>query len=858
MEAVRRIGMAPNVQSQSQAIQGQPALQIGSPISPGIGQQIIPSVAASAAVTPSIQQPRPSISNQAHPYASLNDRPATNNSDSVSAAARFNTTPAMLNGGGNTGSPYRNTADEFGFHSSRTQPTTLATTEVLQIGGSSTVAAGSSSGANRAVASDTSSNSGGHTANTNTSTPAARQRTSDRAPAPTANRLTVTNFNEDIPDEAASQAAAVAAAANARAHQRQTSLTVRPNPVAPAATVTSGSRSNGGWVPAEEEKRRLYERAVADVERVQGGLVSPPAVRPSFSATVCTCLCSDLLQQAGHVDAGRVMSSQEPVPMSPPPSSSKWPTAEEEKARLFNEAQAAARRMQGIDPPLTPPGTAAGGSSSGGLARNTSTTAPVSPQLTGAALYAQAMSSVNRHASAGHSSAGTPNRRFPTAEEEKAELRRYHEAKAAVERNQMAMQDAGPISEPPPTAPISYEALYGPGPPGSPTRQSKPPNGSANGYGVGMGMGMNSPPTFADAQSATSPMSAFDALSEKERLRKAYEAQDAMAAAAAVRSPASTVNNVPTYPTSAQAPAYSSAPSSAQRPMTPQGLATMSPTPMSAPLPGPGHASAISEKELLRLRYEAQDAAAASGPPYTPPMAQMANGASPGGPTPTPPPRTRGSPGGGSLRGALPNPRSPPLPPSSSASSPLSAAEEKARLRAMYDAQDNVNSSPSPPRSQTHTTPPPSQHPYAAAYAYTPPSPTPAHSMQPMYTNGNGMNGASVQRQGSMVAAGIPPPPPLAPRPPREYIEETREEDARTHAKLKAMDSDPNLRSYGNADDHSTDSSSPSRGTATVLADPHLSIKPFTPFTPGFDLSGGALHDGSRPPLPTKVGSYDQ
>ena len=287
--------MAPNVQSQSQAIQGQPAVQIGSPLSPGIGQQIIPAVAASAAVPASIQPPRPSITNQAHPYASLNDRPSTNNSDSISAAARFNTTPALLNGGGSTNSPYRNTADEFGFHSSRTQPTTLATTEVLQIGVSSATG-GSSSGANRTVASDTSSNSGGHTANTNTSTPAARQRTSDRPPAPTVNRLTVTNFNEDIPDEAASQAAAVAAAANARAHQRQTSLTVRPNPVAPAATVTSGSRSNGGWVPAEEEKRRLYERAVADVERVQGGLVSPPAVRPPFSMTVCACLCSDLPQ----------------------------------------------------------------------------------------------------------------------------------------------------------------------------------------------------------------------------------------------------------------------------------------------------------------------------------------------------------------------------------------------------------------------------------------------------------------------------------------------------------------------------------------------------------------------------------
>lgn len=181
----------------------------------------------------------------------------------------------------------------------------------------------------------------------------------------------------------------------------------------------------------------------------------------------------------------------------------------------------------------------------------------------------------------------------------------------------------------------------------------------------------------------------------------------------------------------------------------------------------------------------------------------MANGAA-GGFPPTPPPRTRNSPGGGSIRGALPNPRTQPLPPSSS--QPLSAAEEKARLRAMYEAQDSPqpHSTPSPP--------PPSQYgyvpqssPYSTPGMYSPPSPSP-HGMQPMMSNG--MNGANIHRQGSVTMPNIPPPPPLLPRPPREYIDETKEEDARTAARIQAMDN-------------------------------------------GFDVNG------SRPSLPTKVSTYD-
>ncbi|THH31104.1 hypothetical protein EUX98_g3066 [Antrodiella citrinella] len=789
VEAVRRIGLAASVQAQPQGIPG--SVILGPPTSPQtqIGQQIVPTTSP---ISPSATQPRPSLNN-VHPFQSLNERPGTANSDNLSSV-RFNTSPAMNGSAG--GSAYRNTADEFGFHSSAG----LAAAEVLQISGSAAAAVAASSASNsRPVASDTSSTSGG---NTNTTGTGLRARTSDRAGTSAANRLTVTNFADDMPEEAASQAAAVAAAAAQRSHQRQTSSTTRQNTL--QGGQGSSSRSNA-WLPAEEEKRRLYERAVADVERVQGGLGSPPPT--------------------GHTDAGRVIAANDiisPVASAPAgSSSSKWMTAEEEKARLFNDAQAAARRLQGIDPPSTPP--AAGGSSS-----NQPASAPMSPQLTGAALYAQAMAGVNRNASAGNSStANSSGRKFPTAEEEKAEMKRYNEAKAAVERSQYGIQD-GSTGEPPASAPISYEALYGPGSTAPSSKPSQQSNGHAamNGYA-------NSPRSFSGE--VTSPMSAFDALSEKDRLKKAYETQDAVAFAAALRSPAaSTINNVPMYPQSA-VPPYA-IPAASGRPVSPPGPPTTPPMQMQAPA---GPMSAISEKEQLRLRYEAQDASAAAVPPapYTPPMGQMANGGA-GGLPPTPPPRTRTSPGGGSLRGAgggslrgaLPNPRTQPNPPSSS-SQPLSAAEEKARLRAMYEAQDapQPHSTPSPP--------PPSQYGYVPQQSPPGVYSSPAYTSQPSGVNSNG--NAHLQRSDSVTMMNTPPPPPLAPRPPREYIDQTKEEDARTAAKIQAIDSVHGLVS-------------PNGNGTGIGAGPELTMNPFTPFTPGFDIA-----TPRPPPMPTKVSTYD-
>src|SRR6267154_3118403 len=125
---------------------------------------------------------------------------------------------------------------------------------------------------------------------------------------------------------------------------------------------------------------------------------------------------------------------------SPQVDPSRWATAEEEKIRLFTQAQNSARIVQGLAQDLNDSGRA-------GHARVSSRDSSrsfqqgVGPPVmsAGAALYSHAMASVHK------SSWGTPvktplppasqsskSSRLPTAAEEKAMLRRYHDATSAV------------------------------------------------------------------------------------------------------------------------------------------------------------------------------------------------------------------------------------------------------------------------------------------------------------------------------------------------------------------------------------------------------------------------------------------
>lgn len=339
-------------------------------------------------------------------------------------------------------------------------------------------------------------------------------------------------------------------------------------------------------------------------------------------------------------------------------------SAEEEKLRLFEQAQLAAQKTQGIPYTAPPPTHARNDSESSNRGQSSGSGKPTAA----ATLYAQAINAQGRSAGSPGPSASTPPRTKPTvpqyltADQEKAALRRYEEAKRAVDRTQTEFSsDVTPGS----SAPIAYESLF-PAAASSSSRPSAP----------------DQPPPF---NPSVIPQSH---LSEKERLRRAYEANDAAARARQNASP--------------------------------------TPPPLSPPSHGQ-YTSALEEKEALRRKFEERDNAQAKGAlvPQTPPR----NGSF--GPGTNSAERSSSSIRSPSAKATGSRPT--PLPPTAGASSVLTAAEEKALLRAKLESRD----------AQTNRRP---------------------------AINGN-----------HNLSAPLAPttPPPLMPRPPVEYIKETQEEDAR-------------------------------------------------------------------------------
>ena len=351
-------------------------------------------------------------------------------------------------------------------------------------------------------------------------------------------------------------------------------------------------------------------------------------------------------------------------------------SAAEEK---FLQAQAAVQKTQGLPYMAPPPPThVRSESDSSNRGQPSSSGKPTAA----AALYAQAISAQNRPTAGptGSPSASSPSRPKPgvpqylTAEQEKAALRRYEEAKRAVDRTQNSEfpSDVTPATP----APIAYESLF----PVAASSSSRP---SAT----------DQPPPFNP--SSVIPQSH---LSEKERLRRAYEASDAAARAR-------------------------------QNPSPP-------PPPLLSPPSHNQYTSALEEKEALRKKFEERDNAQAKGAMATQTLPRDGGGGG-GGFVPSTPERSPSS--GRSPRGSRPTP----LPPSASTTSRvLSAAEEKALLRAKLEARDaqsaaNNNNNQKP-----------------------------------------GINGSSYNNNLNSSSSPITPPP-LMPRPPVEYIKETQEEDAR-------------------------------------------------------------------------------
>ncbi|KIJ59700.1 hypothetical protein HYDPIDRAFT_177738 [Hydnomerulius pinastri MD-312] len=480
-------------------------------------------------------------------------------------------------------------------------------------------------------------------------------------------------------------------------------------PRASPGTPPSAGRPGKSWPTAEDEKKQLYENAVARVQKVQG-----------TAAVVSTTSLNET----------RV-----------------WPTAEDEKVRLYDKAQATAKRTQayGAYSPSIHSRSSSEANASVARDKPSSSAIPGSsagpgPAISaGAALYQQAVSSMakasnpNSNASAGASSRTPPSPpssgsgtrsipHYPSAEEEKAALKRYHDAKLAVDRNQNTQYASR--EAPAGAAPISYDTLY-------------PQNTGGGAGGSSQAGGSDMPPPFESGSAGGQPQY----VNEKERLRRQYEAQDA--AALAQQGSSVQLHSIPSY--TAQTPAYD------------------------APPPPMEGGSGLSEKEILRRRYEEQDAAAFAQQQMSPPQ--------------PPPPRVNGT-------------RAPPVPPVANGFRPLTAAEEKAQLNARYAAEERA-----------------------------------ANGM----SNGNGFaphpyaNGAS--------SSAPPPPPPLMPRPPVEYIHETQQEDLRGRF-YDAAGVDEGLDGL------------PSMHSSPSLLNPHIDIRPFTPFDAGFGYESGTPSVHGRPPPP--------
>jgi hypothetical protein len=339
------------------------------------------------------------------------------------------------------------------------------------------------------------------------------------------------------------------------------------------------------------------------------------------------------------VSVPKPVAETRPATTSRPAWNTPWPTAEEEKLRLFNAAQATARKTQALTQTTSfharsgsdgvgrsgsasaskPEGSSsvtpftaysssskvAGGSSSSANRNNTSTSAPQYAMEAGGS-----SSSSNRPTATPQYPAKVPQ--YPTAEEEKAALKRYQDAKSAVDRTHGLSPGDGPSAP----EPISYDALY---PSASSSSRTAPATTSNS----------DLPPPF-DATTTTS------ALPEKERLRRAYDAQDA-----AALSRQATI-------TSPGAPGTYNYRNVSPPPFTNGGP--------SASGSGSG-SSTLNNGRVPALRSGSQ----------------------------------RGPPGGGGSR-------PPPAAPVASGSRVLSAAEEKAMLKAKYDAEDRTtNGSATPP-----------------------------------------------------------------------------------------------------------------------------------------------------------------
>jgi hypothetical protein len=383
-------------------------------------------------------------------------------------------------------------------------------------------------------------------------------------------------------------------------------------------------------------------------------------------------------------------------------------------------------------------------------------------------------SSMRGGGAGGSTSSAIPQ--YPSAEDEKAAMRRYHEAMEAVNRTH-----AGYAQED-----DDLESMYASG---SDSRAYMSP-------AIAAVAPRDDPPPFEGPSSSAMPASA---MMEKEKLRQRYAAEEAAAAAVAATAtiPAAAARADP-------ARSYTSSPQTQPRPLSPPGYSySTHSSPVASGSSGNNYPR-YNEKEALQRFFANQDAAAlANGRPSSPPQPPAPRSAS-GHMSPVM--------GGGQSQRS----RSPPLPPvGGPGMQPLTAAQEKALLKAKMDAEAFQAQALQEQQRQQ-------QQQQQQSYQQWPQPQVQQENQTPDFSS-------------------IPPPPPLMPRPPAEYIRETQEED---------MDVRQSLTMDGRRNNNNANGS----------ANGHIELQPFTPFSEGF--SGPAANGAAggsrqpRPPLPPKV-PYD-
>ncbi|CAE6417009.1 unnamed protein product, partial [Rhizoctonia solani] len=526
-------------------------------------------------------------------------------------------------------------------------------------------------------------------------------------------------------------------------------------------------QSQSQWPSAADEKRMLFERARAAAEHTQAQATLPPQEtapnsypRSSPPPTQIYSEEQQVLSPTSMLSPGNGFAGG-----FSPALSGLTPAGNKSGAELFAAGLAAMGRQSMYPTPAptaapqtTPSPQPSYGSGSGSSAPYGGSSS--NPQYGGASSstlpYAGNGSSSTAYVSASGSAPSygdnlshspSQSKRFPSAADEKAALA-YKAAKQRVDqaRANESAYDSSP--GPSPTVP-GYDSIYGKPatpPPTRPLSIRRSPQAATA-----------SPPAFtSDLPPGFTPnpgpaASALSALEEKARLRRQYEEQDALSTSGSRLSP----NAGPPPPASPPPPAFSP-------PETNSGYGT----------------SAQDEKERMRLMYAEQDAAVRTR------ERRATNDSGKRAALPAPPPAPNGLPP--PFAGGFVNPNT---------MKPLSAAEEKARLRAQYEAEVNGSAG-----AGSSYEPPPPDYGLAPSRQATITSP-PARSatLTPSnFSDGGSSMGATIQRDPSIswgkrraahtpappgeqssssAFVAPPPPPPLLPKPPASYIKETLEAD---------------------------------------------------------------------------------